>query len=1071
MPQERLINPRLIKAKLQISDIPAAHLEILKAWRDSIENRSIFKQNETSLDGLFIQKILVDVLGYQDFDGKARTVWKNKPVAGGNVDVALGNFADGDDKIVAVFELKGAKTKDLDAIMPGRHKSPVQQAWEYAMDAPGAQWVLVSNYLEIRLYAVGYGRQAYETWDLTKLAEPAEYARLQWLLSARQLVSGETHAILEQSTQLEKEITNQLYREYKAMREKLLHGLRANNPAISPLECIRHAQTILDRILFIAFAEDRGLLPDKTIAHAYELRNPYLSHTVWDNFKGLFRAIDKGNTALHIPAYNGGLFESDPVLESLVVSDDVCEAFKNLAEYDFASEVSVTVLGHIFEQSISDIEGLQAEAVGDASGGVSKRKQHGVVYTPDHITRFIVEHTLGGHLRAKFAELWDASANKRRKDGAWIKKGDPEIQFWRDYQQVLRTTRIVDPACGSGAFLVAAFDFLHDEYNRVNSVLADLTGSYDVFDLDKEILNRNLYGVDLNAESVEITKLSLWLKTARRGKVLNSLDTNIQAGNSLINDSAYTDKPFDWAQFTAAAQAKNQDLFGATPPENDSGFDVVLGNPPYVRQRFISAIKPYLKKYYQVHHGDVDLYAYFFELGIRLLRPGGRLGFISSRTFFKTSSGQNLRIYLTQYSSLDCIVDFKDLQLFEGVTTYPAILILTKGKADKDHILRFQELEQIPKEGLLKDFLRHVCSMPQAWLTKEGWKLRNGDSTLLWHKLTSRHQTIQQVYGSPMYGIKTGFNEAFVITKIQKQKIEQQDPTSNSVLFQFLEGKDLNPWVITPRNLYVIYIPRGEKIETYPGILSYLQSYKNRLEPKPADWSKGKIWHGRKAGAYLWYETQDTVAYYKVFLAPKIVYSHFQVRPQFYFDTHGFFSNDKTYILPNTGFYELGLLQSKLYWWLITAMCPYVRGQYYELRVQYMETLPIPKASETQKQVISKIAEDCQAAAVLKYQKQEAVRRRIPDLCPPGKDAQLTTKLKEWWKLDFTGFRNEVKKVFKQDIPLSERNDWEKWLNTERAEVEKLSAQLNAWEEELNARVYELFDLTEDEIKLVEESG
>jgi len=512
MLQEHLINPRLIKTHLQVTDISPAHLEILAAWRDSIENRSIFKQNETSLDGLFIQKILVEVLGYQDFDGKARSVWKNKPVGGGNVDVALGNFADGDDKILAVFELKGAKTKDLDAIMPGRHKSPVQQAWEYAMDASGVAWVLVSNYLEIRLYAVGYGRQAYEIWDLAKLTDPAEYARLQWLLSAKQLLSGETRAILDRSEQLEKEITNQLYRDYKALRETLLRTLTADNPAIPPLDLLRHAQTILDRVLFIAFAEDRGLLPDKIIAQAYEQKNPFNPLPLWENFKGLFRAIDKGNAALNIPAYNGGLFESDPALESLVVSDELCEAFKNLADYDFATEISVTVLGHIFEQSISDIEGLQAEARGEDSGAVSKRKQHGVVYTPDHITRFIVDFTLGGHLRAKFAELWDASAAKRHGTGNW-KTNKDEIQFWRDYQQILRATRIVDPACGSGAFLVAAFDYLHDEYSRVNDVLADLSGgSYDVFDLDKEILNRNLYGVDVNAESIEITKLSLWLK-------------------------------------------------------------------------------------------------------------------------------------------------------------------------------------------------------------------------------------------------------------------------------------------------------------------------------------------------------------------------------------------------------------------------------------------------------------------------------------------------------------------------------------------------------------------------------
>jgi type I restriction-modification system DNA methylase subunit len=1065
----RLINPRLIQSHLQDTNIPAAHVEILQAWQNSILTRAIFSQKETALHSHFVQKILIEVLGYQGFGGDSWTLAQEQKIGAGSVDVALGKFSPTSAKILAPFELKGAKTKDLDAIMPGRHKSPVQQAWEYAMDAPGAAWVLVSNYLEIRLYAVGHGRQAFESWDLAKLTDPREYARLQWLLSAKQLLSGETAKILARSEQLEKEITNQLYRDYKALREILLHTLTADNPAIPPLALLHHVQTILDRVLFIAFAEDRGLLPDKTIAHAYQHSDPYNPRPVWENFKGLFRAIDKGNVALNIPAYNGGLFQADPVLESLVVSDELCEAFKNLADYDFASEVSVTVLGHIFEQSISDIEDLQAEARGEESGAVSKRKQHGVVYTPDHITRFIVDFTLGGHLRAKFAELWDASANKRKKDGTWIKKGDPEVQFWRDYQQVLRTTRIVDPACGSGAFLVAAFDYLHDEYTRVNNILADLSGgSYDVFDLDKEILNRNLYGVDLNAESIEITKLSLWLKTAKRGKVLNSLDENIQCGNSLINDPAYTDKPFDWGQFAAAAQAKNQDLF-ATPADNN-GFDVVLGNPPYVRQELISPVKPYLEQHYQVYNGVVDLYAYFFELGLNILKPGGRLGFISSSTFFKTSSGQNLRAYLTQHSSLDCIVDFKDLQIFEGVTTYPAILILTKGKADKDHILRFQELEQLPEQGLLQDFLHHVCSMPQALLTQEGWKLRNGDATLLWLKLTRGYQTLGQICGSPYRGVLTGCNHIFVIDQATRQTLLNQDARANEVIKPFLEGKDLKSWRVEARYLYLIFTRRGIKISDYPAILEYLSAFQAQLESKPANWPARKPWQGRKAGAYQWYEIQDTIAYHASFHAPKIMYPHFQAKPQFYFDTHGYLSNDKTYILPNTGFYELGLLQSKLYWWLITAMCPYVRGQYYELRVQYMETLPIPNASESQKQSIAKIAENCQTIAEQRYQKQEAVRRRIPDLCPPEREATLNTKLKNWWQLSFAEFRAEIKKIFKQDIPLAERNDWEQWLNSEGAEIEKLSAQLTKLEKELNDKVYALFGLTATEIKLVEEN-
>ena len=183
-----------------------------------------------------------------------------------------------------------------------------------------------------------------------------------------------------------------------------------------------------------------------------------------------------------------------------------------------------------------------------------------------------------------------------------------ELQFWRTYQDILRKTRVVDPACGSGAFLVATFDFLYEEYTRVNKRIAELRGGTgDIFDLDKEILNNNLYGVDINAESIEITKLSLWLKTAQRGKVLNSLDDNLRVGDSLIQDSNYSYQAFTWKEAFPEVFA-------------DGGFDVVLGNPPYVRQEFISPLKPYLEERYEVYNGVADLYTYFFELGLRNLK-------------------------------------------------------------------------------------------------------------------------------------------------------------------------------------------------------------------------------------------------------------------------------------------------------------------------------------------------------------------------------------------------------------------------------------------------------------------
>ncbi len=653
--------------------IPADHLQVLQGWADNIHSGEIKRQNETTYDSVFIQQIMVGVLGYTDFSpGSPCTLKKNLPVGRGNVDVALGRFSDSETAITAPFELKGAKTKDLDAIMPGRHKSAVQQAWEYAMDAPGARWVLVSNYLEIRLYAVGYGRVDYERFDLSTLTAPDEYKRFTLLLSAENLLGGRTLELLKASEKVGRDITNQLYADYRRIRETLIAHLKADNSAISELEIISYAQTILDRILFVAFAENRGLLPAETLRRTFETKNPYNPQPIWENFKGLFRAIDKGSPPLNIPGYNGGLFRQDDGIEVLRVSDMLCDGFRRLGDYNFDSEVSVNVLGHIFEQSIADIENLQAAARGEMpvikkQATTGKRKREGVVYTPDSITRFIIEQTLGGYLNQQMQTLLETHSKGRNKSGEW-KNEKAELAFWKEYQSVLKHTRVLDPACGSGAFLVAAFDYLHAEYTRVNDRLAELRGGTgSLFDLDKEILNSNLYGVDINHESIEITKLSLWLKTAKRGKVLNSLDHNLREGDSLIEDSNYSYRAFTW---------KNAfpEVFEA------GGFDVVVGNPPYVRMELLKHLKPYLQKRYEV------VAAALLELNSLYRRyPKAYAKFKSEKdywiiTFFLIILGGGLAvIYVRSGINMNAWLSFN-----VGMT---APLIGSKGTAKNTHIL------------------------------------------------------------------------------------------------------------------------------------------------------------------------------------------------------------------------------------------------------------------------------------------------------------------------------------------------------------------------------------------------
>lgn len=1059
MSQNNLFNQKYIKKQIAVfKQADPVRLAAFRAWANDIASGDIAKHSEVSLHGPFVQKILIEGLGYrgpigyQDAGFTDYNVTQEKGITRGSVDVAIGTFSQGEGRILAPFELKGADTKNLDAIMPGRAKTPVDQAWEYANNNVGSKWVLVSNYLEIRLYSYAEGRTVYESFDLRKLHEPEEFARIQLLLSAESLLSGKTQELLAESKRENKDITNRLYEDYKSLRASLIGEVRREKPEMDPLEAIRLGQKILDRVLFVAFAEDNGLLPPKILEKAFETQNVFAPAPVWENFKGLFRAIDEGSPPMQVPRYNGGLFAPDERINALAVPDHICEQFKALSEYDFASEVSVTVLGHIFEQSIADVEQLQAEARGEvveakkASGTTGRRKRDGVVYTPDYIARFIVDQTLGTHCREIFAELLSSHAKKGAsaddEEIAW-KSAKDEKAFWHSYRDRIAKLRIVDPACGSGVFLVMAFDWLKAELTRCNTRLADL-GEATLFDPDSEILTHNLFGVDVNEESVEIAKLSLWIKTARHGKVLDSLDDNIRVGDSLIEDSsfAYRDHGFVWKE-------KFADIFA------EGGFDVVLGNPPYVRMEFLKALKPYLAKRYEVVSDRADLYAYFFERGIRILKPGGRLGYISSSTFFKTGSGEPLRNFLRTKATLEVVVDFGDHQIFEGVTTYPAILVMQAGEPPEGHEFLFWTIDELPKDNFAEAFKDHAEPYPQSALGSGSWELENPALRKLRNKIVDGRKTLKQVYGPARRGIVTGLNEAFVIDTPTKDKLVTEDPRSAELLKPFLEGKDLKRWRAEPRGLWIIYIPKNRiKIDDYPAIRDWLLPFKDALE--------------RRATKQEWFELQQAQEAYSIpFAEPKISYPHFNDAPNFSCEVTGAFSNDKSYFIPSDDKFLLGILNSRVAWSIISKMAPAVRGGFHELRAQYIEKLPIPDATEEQKAELASLAERAQAAAEERYRLQQEVARRIPDLA--SGQTKLSTKLKEWWTLpDFAAFQKEVKKTLKADIPLKERNEWESWMSDNRTRINALSAEIKTIEDEINAKVYALFDLTPDEIALLE---
>jgi type I restriction-modification system DNA methylase subunit len=1046
-----LFNPKTLTIALEQGghQPTSAEMDAAREWVARVTSADLDLQNESQLEQEFNRVILQQVLGYKaPGANQPGTMRVKQPVPGGTtVDVALGHFEGIEAAILAPFELKGPKTP-LDRIMPGRNKTPVQQAWDYAMDAPGARWVLVSNMKEVRLYAVGHGRLDYEPFDLKKLSEPAHLARFQLLLHADNLLQGATAQLLAKSAAADRDITNELYTGYRALRTDLLQYVRDQRPQFDGEGRIRIVQTLLDRLLFIAFAEDTFLLPADSLKDAVTNQDKYRPQPKWTQLCTLFQWVDQGATHHDIPPYNGGLFRNDPDIDALNLPDHLVERFAFLSGYDFRSEISVTILGHIFEQSISDIEAEKAEPrTGPAQ--VGKRKREGVVYTPDFVTRFIVEQTIGKHLEEASEGLLPAYGRREPAGEIKWRSKTAEADYWRAYLDRLTGLRILDPACGSGAFLIAAFDHLHAEQKRVRERLSELdrgilVHASDTADID--IITNNLFGVDVNAESVEITKLALWLKTAKRQRKLESLDGNIKRGNSVVASAEFDPHPFDW-------RARFPEILDGSP---DEGFDIVLGNPPYVRMELLKAIKPHLQARFQVAADRADLYAYFFELAVGLLNPGGRMGFISSSTFFRTGSGKPLRAFLAEHAQVEAVVDFGDLQVFEGVTTYPAIVVLRKpgGNAQKSADLSYLTVRTMP-DDLSKTFDDHRLTMPAARLSAGTWRFESDLLDTIRRKMAAGRPTLAEVFGPPLRGIVTGLNAAFVLSRAQRDAIvgrARPGDRSADLLKPFLVGENLKRWHVESDDLWLIYTPKNAiDIDDYPALRDHLAPFRARLE-------------GRATRQEWWELQQAQAAYAEHFEQPKIIYSDITNHSTFSLEASGAFPANTAYLIPTDSLATCAWLNSRLAWFFFLGLTNIARGGYLRLRTEFVGQLPHFGTDDPELSALAGYAHDASDAL---HKLGSTVRPRLGDLAPLAK---THAALDDWPSLTFSDLQAVLQKRFKMAIPVRERDEWEAWFDEQRAKAHALAAQIAAAETEIDARVYRAFDLTAEEIAAVEDA-
>ncbi len=390
----------------------------------------------------------------------------------------------------------------------------------------------------------------------------------------------------------------------------------------------------------------------------------------------------------------------------------------------------------------------------------------------------------------------------------------------------------------------------------------------------------------------------------------------------------------------------------------EGGFNVVIANPPYVRQEKIKEMKDKLELNYECFTGTSDLYTYFYERGIKLLKPTGTLTFISSNKFFRAGYGLKLRQYLSENTTLQKIIDFGDLPVFEA-TTYPCIVIAKKhtsnGKGEAtDDVIKARTVKSIEElEHFEETFHAQSIEMRQSDLSTDGWRIEDKHVLALLEKIKKAGVPLVEYVAGKIYrGITTGYNEAFVIDEDTKNRLIREDKKSLEVMKPFLRGRDIKRYVIDDPRLWLIYVPykwtnesRGkqepEKFfkKELPTIYNHLKQFENQLKKRD---DQGDYWWEMRPCKYL-----------GEFEKAKIIIPRIQILPSFSFDTGGHVLLDSSYIIPMDDLYLLGILNSMLFWFICRQSSNTIQNNYLNLQIAVLIHLSITKGSDKQRHAVA----------------------------------------------------------------------------------------------------------------------
>ena len=682
------------------------------------------------------------------------------------------------------------------------------------------------------------------------------------------------------------------------------------------------------------------------------------------------------------------------------IDDKVFEELKKISDYDFDSDLNVNILGHIFEQSISDIEELKKSISGEEfDQKKSKRKKDGIFYTPQYITKYIVENSIKNWLDDKRKELGEDDLPKlNEKDYIfdiakknYTKNYRKHIEFWQQYREAVRNIKIIDPACGSGAFLITAFEFLLNYNKYLDDKIFDLVGTSDLFsDRTKKILQNNIFGVDLNKESVEITKLSLWLKTADKNKTLASLENNIKCGNSLIDDPEIAGNlAFNW-------EKEFPEIFA------NGGFDIVVGNPPYVLCQPSNTNEKTLKFYnnFEVSSYKIDLYHLFFEKGIILSKNNGYISFITPNTYLVNKYNLKLREFILRNTQIKEIINYKNI-VFEDANVDVSTIILKKSKYTDENVkilLSSKNENKIVLEKQQNDWLKD---------DEKIFNLRK-EFPINFSNCISLKEIAKTYFGIQAFDKKSSIS--------QKKENEKYLP--------MIDGANVFRYQFSKYNQYFNFIDDNIK----------------------------------SGGDYKVYE-KERIVIRQIGKTPIIGYCEANILTSN--TIYNIFSITDKFNLK----YIFTLLNSKLlkkYWEYKyndnKNLFPKIKG--YQLDDLPLVNIPLEK----------------QQPFIEKADKMLSLNRELQDLSQKFQRMllrkfdleKLSTKLQEWYLLDFSDFIKELKRL-KVKLSLSQESEWEEYFLEEKSKAIAVDSEIKNTDKEIDSMVYKLYDLTDEEIKIIEE--